>query len=134
VTPVDLSTGAAGPSVAVGNGPIGVAVADGTVWVTNGDDGTVSRLDAATGARRGPEVDVGSGPVAVGVLGDDVWVLNQDAGTVTHLRASTGTRAEPDLAIPGSMTRARDLIVTDDGVWIAGTDRAQAAFLQQPRR
>lgn len=129
VTPIDLTTGVAGAPVPVGNGPIGLAVADGTVWVANGDDGTVSRLDAATGDRRGPDADVGAGPIALSVRGDDVWVLNQDPGTLSHLTASTGRRVEPDIAIPGSIGRARDLVVSDEGVWIVGTDRAQAAFL-----
>jgi streptogramin lyase len=127
VTPIDRTTGVAGPPVEVGNGPIGLAVADGTVWVANGDDATVSRLDAATGARRGPDVAVGSGPVAIAVHGEDVWVLAQDVGRVTHLRASTGERAEPDIAVPAGLRRARDLVVTDAGVWIVGTDAGQVA-------
>jgi outer membrane protein assembly factor BamB len=128
VTPVDLVTGTSGPPAEVGNGPIGVAVADGTVWVTNGDDGTVSRLDATTGARRGPDVAVGGGPIAVEVLGDDVWVLGQDSGEVTHLRASTG-RVVDSTALPPELTRARDLAVAPEGVYVVGVDAPTLAFL-----
>ena len=108
VTRIDLPTLHAGAPVEVGNGPIGIAVANGTVWVANGDDGTVTRLDAATGERRGPDLAVGSGPIAVEVQGDDVWVLDQDSSEVTHLRAGTGrvvdTTALPAGADPCAVT------------------------------
>jgi DNA-binding beta-propeller fold protein YncE len=128
VTAVDLATGTPGPPVEVGNGPIGLAVADGTVWVANGDDGTVSRLDAATGARRGPDIAVGSGPIAVEVHGDDVWVLDQDSSELTHLRASTG-RVVDTTALPPELTRARDLAVAPEGVYVVGVDAPVLAFL-----
>lgn len=128
VTPVDLVTGAAGPPAEVGLGPIGVAVAGGTVWVANGDDGTVSRLDAATGARRGPDVAVGSGPIAVAVQGDDVWVLDQDSSEITHLRAGTG-RVVDTTPLPPRLGRARDLAVSQEGVYVVGVDEPMLAFL-----
>jgi DNA-binding beta-propeller fold protein YncE len=129
VTPIDLASGAVRPPVAVGNGPIGVAVGGGAVWVANGDDGTVSRLDAVSGARRGDDVRVGSGPIAVEVSGDDVWVLNQDASTVSHLSARTGAPVEPDLHLPPELSRPRDLVATPDGVAVVGVDGPAAALL-----
>jgi DNA-binding beta-propeller fold protein YncE len=129
VTPIDLERGTVRSAADVGAGPIGLAVAGGTVWVANGDDGTVSRLDAATGQRRGDDVRVGAGPIAVAVSGDDVWVLNQDAGTVSHLSASTGDRVEPDVPLPASLSRGRDLVATPTGIAVVGVDASQAAFL-----
>ena len=41
---------AAGDTIPVGTSPAGVAVGMGSVWVTNGGDGTVSRIDAETNA------------------------------------------------------------------------------------
>ena len=38
-------------TIPVGNGPTGVAVGDGSVWVANASDGTLSRIDAVSGAR-----------------------------------------------------------------------------------
>jgi outer membrane protein assembly factor BamB len=128
VTPVDLVTGTAGPPAEVGLGPIGLTVADGTVWVANGDDGTVSRLDAATGARRGPDVAVGSGPIAVEAQGDDVWVLDQGSSGLTHLRASTG-RVIDTTPLPSGLGRARDLALSQEGVYVVGVDESRLAFL-----
>ena len=51
---------ATGEPVPVGRNPDSVAVADGVVWVTNTDDGTVSRIEA-DGARVN-DVPVGAGP------------------------------------------------------------------------
>jgi outer membrane protein assembly factor BamB len=129
VTPIDLGGGEVGDPVEVGAGPIGLAVSDGVLWVANGDDGSLSRLDAATGARRGNDIRVGSAPIAVAVDHDDVWVLNQDSATVSHLSAATGERVEPDLPLPVSMTRGRDLVATSLGVAVIGVDASQAAFL-----
>ena len=98
------------------------------MWVANGDDGTVSRLDAATGARRGPDIAVGSGPIAVEVHGDDVWVLDQDSSELTHLRASTG-RVVDTTALPPELTRGRDLAVAPEGVYVVGVDAPMLAFL-----
>lgn len=53
----------------MGNTPIGVAVhPDGpTVYVTNGEDNTVSVIDAATNTVN-TKIPVGSGPVALGLF------------------------------------------------------------------
>ncbi len=128
VTRIDLPTLHAGAPVEVGNGPIGVAVANGTVWVANGDDGTVTRLDAATGARRGPDIAVGRGPIAVELQGDDVWVLDQDSSELTHLRASTG-RVVDTTALPPGLTRGRDLAAAPEGVYVVGVDAPMLVFL-----
>lgn len=128
VTPVDLAAGQVLSPVSVGNGPIGVVVTTDAVWVANGDDGTVSRLDPATGARLGPDVRVGGGPVALAALGDSVWVLAQDAGRIVRIDVGTA-RVVREVQIPTEMSRARDLAVTPLGVWVVGVDRAMLAHL-----
>ena len=80
-------------SVFVGKGPRAIAVGLGSVWVANGEDGTVDRLDPATGRFQGQ-----SHPIGIG--GDDlsdlaigshaVWVANGNAGTVTRIDPSLG--------------------------------------------
>ena len=44
-------SGAALKAIGVGNGPAGIAVGYGGVWVANRDDGTVTRIDTTTGRR-----------------------------------------------------------------------------------
>ncbi len=82
-SPVLLST------ITVGSYPCGVS-SDGThVWVTNLADGTVTELDAATGAVIST-ITVGDQPYGVSSDGTHVWVTNDAVGTVTELDAATG--------------------------------------------
>jgi hypothetical protein len=61
---LDLATGQVAASVPVGSGPAGIAAGAGSIWVTNGAEGTVSRIDS-----RSPHVEqtlvVGSSPAGV---------------------------------------------------------------------
>ena len=128
VTPVDLETGQPGAPVAVGAGPIGLDEADGVLWVANSDDGTVDRLDAATGAPLGPAIAVGRAPVAV-VAGNrgDVWVLCQDDPSLVRLDAATGEQVGEATPLP---MRPRDLLlVVGGGVWVVGVDPALAVVV-----
>ncbi len=73
----------------VGTNPTAVAVGFGAVWVANNTDGTVDRLDAATGRLRGPAISVGPGPLAVTTGEGGVWVATGD-GYVRRLDPRTG--------------------------------------------
>jgi YVTN family beta-propeller protein len=77
VTPIDLATGKAGPPIAVGNGPTGVAISpDGsTVFVTNLDSGSVSPISTATN-KAAAAIAVPGGPVAVVVAAGAAWVVD----------------------------------------------------------
>jgi hypothetical protein len=76
----------------VGRGPWGVAFDGANVWVTNGHDGTVTKLRASDGTNLGT-FRVGSEPYGVAFDGTNVWVANYGGGggtTVTKLRADDG--------------------------------------------
>ncbi len=47
-------------TIDVGDGPVGIAVGAGAVWVANSLDGTVSRIDPATGRGRGHDSPSGT--------------------------------------------------------------------------
>ena len=55
----------------VGNGPSGVAVADGAVWVANSRDGTVSRVDVADASGR--TIRLGAAPAGIVPYRGRVW-------------------------------------------------------------
>jgi len=84
----------------VGTDPTAVAVGFGAVWVTNNTDGTVDRLDPATGRLRGPAISVGPGPLAVATGEGGVWVATGD-GYVRRLDPSTGQVARGGARIDG---------------------------------
>jgi YVTN family beta-propeller protein len=73
--------------VAVGDSPSGVAVAPDAVWVTNGIDDTVSRIDTSTGEVR-QTIEVGDGPAGIAVGGGAVWVANGLDATVSRIDPS----------------------------------------------
>src|ERR1700722_15181847 len=72
--------------------PGGMAFGGANIWVANGDDGTVTKLLASTGAVvntysvGGPSAAAGEGAFD----GKFIWVSNQTPSTVTKLLASTG--------------------------------------------
>ena len=71
-------------SVPVGSAPGGIATGAGSIWVTNGADGTVTRIDP-----HGPHVDqtlvVGSFPAGVAYGAGAVWVANALDGSVSRI-------------------------------------------------
>jgi YVTN family beta-propeller protein len=54
------------------------------VWVTNGGDDTVTRIDPETFQRSG-RVRIPGQPTGVTVADGSVWVTANDAGTVTRI-------------------------------------------------
>ena len=72
----------------MGDGPKAIAAGLGAIWVANYDDGTVTRIDPATGRVSGPPIRVGKGPLAVAVADGAVWVTNAGDNTVSRIAAS----------------------------------------------
>ena len=151
VTPVDLTTNAAGTPVAVGANPEGAVAAGGKVWVANngfGESTTVSVIDPAS---RGVEetLDVGcDGPRAMGVDAEgEVWVfctgktvydpvtfevIERTNGAVVVLDADT---AEEVARIPlddqiGAASLGQDAFVSPEAgtAWAVRADGALLAF------
>ena len=65
--------GAGRAIVKVGKGPWGIAVGEGSVWVANHCDGTVSRIDPATDTVV-ETIELGLFPQWLAVAGEHVWV------------------------------------------------------------
>jgi peptide/nickel transport system substrate-binding protein len=72
--------------VPIGNGPQGVAVGGGAVWVANTPDGTVSRFDPGTGQIR--KIAVGESPTGLAYGDDEVWVAAGRSGRVLRIDAA----------------------------------------------
>jgi peptide/nickel transport system substrate-binding protein len=86
----------------VGNGPTGVALGAGAVWVANNTDGSVSRIDPRDLSVTTTRIAPGAGTYGVAVQGPDVWVSNEYGGSLTRLDATTQrvTRTIPTHGAP----------------------------------
>jgi virginiamycin B lyase len=93
-----------------------VAVGFGSVWATIYEDGTVQRIDPATGDIVAT-ITTGPGALWISMGEDSVWVSNQRSGTVSHIDPQTDTSvAEIDI---GGPYQGGDIAAGDDVVWAA---------------
>jgi YVTN family beta-propeller protein len=113
---VDPQSNSVVDAVQVGARPRGVAVGEGSVWVANQDDKTLSRIDAAThDLVRTITLDATPTGVAVGL--GAVWVANGLVGTVVRVDATTNEPVEPiDVTL---RSNAGTVAVGEGAVWAA---------------
>jgi YVTN family beta-propeller protein len=115
---IDPITGRATASFAAGSLPSAVAYGEGSVWVTNANDGTVSRIDPASG--RTTTIRTGTLPRSVAVGGGYAWVGNDTSGTVTRIDAATNRTETVDLGIGvGAHSLQLAFDDTTGSVWVA---------------
>ena len=107
-----------GIRVAVGDEPVGVALRDGRLWVTNSGDSTVSLLDASSRRRLREPVPVGAGPLAVSVAGGNAWVANSADGTISRLDARTGDRLGEPIEV-GVAPSGLAIGIGNASLWVA---------------
>jgi YVTN family beta-propeller protein len=74
----------------VGTEPGAICFDGASIWVANSGDGTVTKLNASTGATIGI-YGVGTEPSAICFDGASIWVANSSDSTVTKLNAGAGT-------------------------------------------
>jgi YVTN family beta-propeller protein len=131
VIALDPRTNGLSADLAAGVHPQAVAVRDGSVWVANTDDHTVSRFDASTlELVRTIPVAVYPSDIAVGLGG--VWVVSGPLGQLVRIDPKH-ERAGPPTAL-GYACRGRKASVTigAGSVW-AACDRVTGSFRIDPR-
>lgn len=111
---------------AVGDGPRGLVVSSGGVWVANRSDGTLTRVDIASGEARSirPLRDVASAPVSVASWRGFLFFSDTASGMLVPADPRTGSvpTQNPVGLQPG------DVIATDAGVWVASVDDSGGAL------
>jgi YVTN family beta-propeller protein len=114
--------GAIRAAVTVGQSPDSVAYGSGSLWVANGSDRTVSRIDAQ-GHRVTQTIEVGASPSAITATNENVWVVNGGDGTVS--RINTLSNKSSDTIRVGNLPSA--IASGPSGVWVAnsGDDTVQ---------
>jgi len=114
-------------AVKTGRDPRGIAFGEGSIWVANGGDGTVSRIDPAT--NKAVVIKVGKEPNAIGVGEGGVWVVNRLSHSVSRIDPGTNTVvATIDLNAPGFPST---IAVGEGAVWV-GVDGDYPLGLHPP--
>ncbi len=86
---IDARGGTILDSVGVGTRPLGVAAFRGAIWMTNGSDGTVSRLDPTTRSVV-DTIDVGGRPAGIAGGEGAIWVANSTSRSVSEINPDLG--------------------------------------------
>jgi YVTN family beta-propeller protein len=102
-------------SVAVGNQPSAITSGADSVWVANGGDGTVTRIDPTTLVA--DTIPVGNGPAAIAVNDAGAWVAN--SGDNTLARIDLATNAVAETATVGDGPAA--VVATSSALWVANS-------------
>jgi YVTN family beta-propeller protein len=110
--------GAEAASVAVGTSPSAVAVGEGSIWVANADGETVSRIDPDD-RRVTQTIPVGHSPQGVAVAGGFVWVSNGLDGTVSQIDPRIGGGKVVHEVRVGNQPTA--MAADGDVVWVANS-------------
>jgi YVTN family beta-propeller protein len=114
---LDPASGRVVTRVGLGSAPAGIASGASRVWVTNGADGTVTRIDP-----RGGHVDqtlrVGSSPAGVAAGAGAIWVANALDGSVSRIDPRAGEVVQT-IEVG---RRPVALSVGEGAVWVADAD------------
>jgi YVTN family beta-propeller protein len=113
-------------AVRVGPSPSHLAGDGRTLWVTNANGHSVSRVDAADGVVR-QTVTVGNGPAGVAVADGAVWVVNGVDGTVSKIAAATGKVVKTIRVGDGPS----GICIGRGAVWVASSDDRAVTRIDQ---
>jgi len=112
VVAVETASNDVSAPVGVGTTPAAVAAGDGSVWVLNADDRTLSRLDPKTGEAAPPRALPGAAtPVAIAVGEGSLWVVTalQRRSSQVRLAVSSAEllKLDPRTAVEFPRSRVR---------------------------
>jgi DNA-binding beta-propeller fold protein YncE len=111
--------------VAIGRGPLRLAVGEGAVWATSAPDGTLTRIDPATRGSVGSPLRLGRGVSGVVVAKGAVWVSSPRTGQVLRVDPASG-RVTARIDVGG---RPGAIVAGGGRVWVADEDGAGIAAI-----
>jgi YVTN family beta-propeller protein len=115
---VDPSSGSpAEPSARAGQNPAGIAVGNGSVWVSNSGEATVTRYSPAA-FTEGPldTFSVGRRPTGIAAGEGAIWVANTGSDSVSRIDPNSGDRDDVDVG------ESPTAVATGDGaVWVVNS-------------
>ena len=115
---IDPNSGKVARTIPVGRDPDAIAAGSGRVWTANFGDGTVSKIDPASG--RAQAITVNGGPLSLAVEAHVVVVANgPPANSLTVIAADSGNPYDV-VQLPDDPTYGATLLAAGPaGVWLA---------------
>lgn len=104
--------------IAVGRGPLHLAVGQGAVWATSAPDGTLSRIDPATRKPLGAPLRLGRGVSGVAVGAGSVWVTRPRSGRLLRVDPAS-ERVTARIRLGG---RPGAIVAGGGRIWVADDD------------
>lgn len=114
---VDAENGRLVADVALAAPPADVAAGEGAVWVTNPNEGTVTRINPETGTIR-QTIRVGGGPSSIAVGAGAVWVANGLDRTISRIDPRVNDVVQTITVGNGPS----GIAVGDGAVWVVNRD------------
>jgi YVTN family beta-propeller protein len=124
---IDPGNGRITATYAVGHAPDALAAGGGSVWSTNGRDGTVSRIDRARD--QVTTIDVGGEPTAIAYGNGSLWVADGQNGRIDQIDSSTNRVVR---RLPGG-NAPRAVAAGGGAVWLASAVDGQVERLDLAR-
>ncbi len=110
-----LDTGSVTDTIRVGNAPSGVAVGEGSVWVTNAGDSSVSRIDPETNEVSQTLPASEPGPTGIAVGDGALWVADSIGAALLRVDPTTEEESQ-SVPLAGQPS---GVAFTPDGVWVS---------------
>ena len=115
---IDPDGGAITAQYAVGRGPAAVAPGQGSMWIANALDGTVTRIDPDRDLA--VTIPVGGAPAALAFGAGSLWVADSDAGSVAQI--DPGSNSVEQRIEVGNAPRA--VAVADGALWVVSASNS----------
>ena len=111
VVAINATSNDVGRPLGVGTTPSAVVAGEGSVWVLNADDRTVSRIDPTTGQVAPPKALTEGTPAAIAVGEGSLWVVTGIQSTSSQVRLAVSSaevlKLDPTTAVEFPRSRVR---------------------------
>jgi YVTN family beta-propeller protein len=111
----------AGAGITVGNSPDGIAIGQGSVWIANAGDATVTRIDekSAKVLATLSYANRSEPAAAITVFGSTLWIADSNAGVVKRFDAINGNPFGTPINVGG---RPDGITFASGDIWVTSYD------------
>lgn len=111
----------AGAGITVGNSPDGIAIGQGSVWIANAGDATVTRIDEKSAKVLGTlsYANRSEPAAAITLFGSTLWVADSNAGVVKRFDAINGNPFGTPINVGG---RPAGITFASGYIWVTSSD------------